>query len=58
MRLASGRICLFVLTQAVHIHQGAGAVVTGMTADTLAPMNLTNRAQAAVIFQRFDLAVG
>jgi hypothetical protein len=28
-----------------------------MTADTLAPMNLTNRAQAAVIFQRFDLAV-
>ena len=33
-------------------------IVTGMTADTLAPMNLTNRAQAAVIFQRFDLAVG
>ena len=33
------------------VHQG---IVTGMTADTLAPMNLTNRAQAAVIFQRFD----
>ena len=31
-------------------------VITGMTADTLAPMNLTNRAQAAVIFQRFDSA--
>ena len=29
-------------------------IVTGMTADTLAPMALTNRAQAAVIFQRFD----
>ena len=29
-------------------------IVTGMTADTLAPMSLTNRAQAAVIFQRFD----
>ena len=29
-------------------------IVTGMTTDTLAPMNLTNRAQAAVIFQRFD----
>ena len=25
-----------------------------MTADTLASMALTNRAQAAVIFQRFD----
>jgi hypothetical protein len=33
-------------------------IVTGMTADTLAPMNLTNRAQAAIIFQRFDIAVG
>ena len=33
-------------------------IVTGMTADTLAPMNLTNRAQAADIFQRFDIAVG
>ena len=29
-------------------------IVTGMTADTLAPMAKTNRAQAAVIFQRFD----
>ena len=29
-------------------------IVSGMTADTLAPMNLTNRAQAATIFQRFD----
>ena len=29
-------------------------IVTGMTADTLVPMALTNRAQAAVIFQRFD----
>ena len=29
-------------------------VVNGMTSNTLAPMNLTNRAQAAVIFQRFD----
>jgi len=29
-------------------------IITGMTADTLAPMSLTNRAQAAVIFQRFD----
>ena len=29
-------------------------IVSGMTADTLAPMALTNRAQAAVIFQRFD----
>ncbi len=29
-------------------------IITGMTADTLAPMNLTNRAQAAVIFHRFD----
>jgi hypothetical protein len=33
------------------VHQG---IVTGMTADTLAPMSLTNRAQASVIFQRFD----
>ena len=33
-------------------------IITGMTADTLAPMSLTNRAQAAIIFQRFDLAVG
>ena len=32
-------------------------IVTGMTADTLAPMNLTNRAQAAVIFQRFDSTI-
>ena len=32
----------------------SNGIVTGMTADTLAPMNLTNRAQAAVIFQRFD----
>ena len=29
-------------------------IVTGMTEDTLAPMELTNRAQAAIIFQRFD----
>lgn len=29
-------------------------IVSGMTENTLAPMNLTNRAQAAVIFQRFD----
>ncbi|MBR7179733.1 MAG: S8 family serine peptidase [Oscillospiraceae bacterium] len=29
-------------------------IITGMTVDTLAPMALTNRAQAAVIFQRFD----
>ena len=29
-------------------------IVTGMTVDTLVPMALTNRAQAAVIFQRFD----
>ena len=29
-------------------------IVTGMSADTLAPMDLTNRAQAAIIFQRFD----
>ena len=29
-------------------------IVTGVTSDTLAPMNLTNRAQAATIFQRFD----
>ena len=29
-------------------------IITGMTADTLAPMSLTNRAQAAVIFQRYD----
>ncbi len=29
-------------------------IVTGVTADTLAPMNLTNRAQAATIFQRLD----
>ena len=29
-------------------------VVSGMTTDTLAPMSLTNRAQAATIFQRFD----
>ena len=29
-------------------------IITGMTADTLAPMSLTNRAQAAIIFQRFD----
>ncbi|MBR7178906.1 MAG: S8 family serine peptidase [Oscillospiraceae bacterium] len=29
-------------------------IVSGMTADTLAPLALTNRAQAAVIFQRFD----
>ena len=33
-------------------------IITGMTADTLAPMSLTNRAQAAIIFQRFDSAVG
>ena len=33
-------------------------IVSGMTADTLAPMAQTNRAQAAVIFQRFDSAVG
>ena len=32
----------------------SNGIVTGMTADTLAPMNLTNRAQAAIIFQRFD----
>ena len=32
----------------------SNGIVTGMTADTLAPMSLTNRAQAAVIFQRFD----
>ena len=32
----------------------SNGIVTGMTADTLAPMALTNRAQAAVIFQRFD----
>ena len=32
-------------------------VITGMTADTLAPMALTNRAQAAVIFQRFDAKI-
>ena len=29
-------------------------IITGMTANTLAPMNFTNRAQAAIIFQRFD----
>ncbi len=29
-------------------------IISGMTADTLAPMEYTNRAQAAVIFQRFD----
>ena len=29
-------------------------IVSGMTADTLAPMSLTNRAQTATIFQRFD----
>ena len=29
-------------------------IITGVTADTLAPMALTNRAQAATIFQRFD----
>ena len=29
-------------------------IITGMTVDTLAPRSLTNRAQAAVIFQRFD----
>ena len=29
-------------------------IISGMTADTLAPMSLTNRAQAAIIFQRFD----
>ena len=29
-------------------------IVSGVTSDTLAPMNLTNRAQAATIFQRFD----
>ena len=33
-------------------------IITGMTTDTLAPMNLTNRAQAAVIFQRFDSVNG
>ena len=32
----------------------SNGIVTGMTSDTLAPMLLTNRAQAAVIFQRFD----
>jgi hypothetical protein len=31
-------------------------IVSGMTADTLVPMAQTNRAQAAVIFQRFDRA--
>jgi len=29
-------------------------IVSGVTSDTLAPMSLTNRAQAATIFQRFD----
>ena len=29
-------------------------IINGMTADTLAPRSLTNRAQAAVVFQRFD----
>ena len=33
-------------------------IINGMTSDTLAPMNLTNRAQAAAIFQRFDNAFG
>ncbi len=31
-------------------------IISGMSADTLAPIALTNRAQAAVIFQRFDNA--
>ncbi len=35
----------------------ATGIVTGMTADTLAPMKLTNRAQAATFFQRFDKAM-
>ena len=29
-------------------------IISGMTSDTLAPMSLSNRAQAAIIFQRFD----
>ena len=31
-------------------------IISGMTPDTLAPMSQSNRAQAAVIFQRFDSA--
>lgn len=33
------------------VHQG---IITGMTSNTLSPMSMTNRAQAATIFLRFD----